>query len=197
LFTTTKCRDLQVLVVQPLGGIDHQDAEVRALDRATRAKPRVELDPFVDLRLAAQPGRIDEYQLAPMVLQVGVDRVARGAGVLGDHEPLLTQQPVHERRLADVRPPDDCHAQRVSRLDDRFRDPAHDEVEQVARLLAIHRRHRHRIARAELEELVPRGICRVVHLVHDHQERLVRVAKDLGDAAIDRVQSTLPVHDHQ
>src|SRR5687767_943569 len=56
-------RDLEILVVQTFDGIDEQHADVGALDRAARAERRIKLDAFLDLRLAAQPGGIDENQL--------------------------------------------------------------------------------------------------------------------------------------
>ena len=43
-------------------------------------------------------------------VSVGVDRVARRARHLADEHALLVQQPVHQRRLADVRPADDRDA---------------------------------------------------------------------------------------
>ena len=59
-----------------------------------------------------KPGRVDEDELPPVVAHRRVDRVARRAGDLRHDEPLLAEQPVDERRLADVRPADHRDAER-------------------------------------------------------------------------------------
>jgi hypothetical protein len=76
-------------------------------------------------------------------------------------------------------------------------DAVDEHVEQVARALAVRRRHRHRLPRPEFVELVEVGGLRVVDLVGDHHPRLVRVAQEVEHAAVARVQAALRVHDQE
>ena len=74
---------------------------------------------------------------------------------------------------------------------------AHDDVEQVAGVLAVHRGYRKRVAGAESVELVVVGARGIVDLVGDEQPRLLRVAQQIEDAGIARMQSDFGVDDHQ
>ena len=79
---------------------------------------------------------------------------------------------VQERRLADVRTPEDRDLDRL--LADRplaaTREPAHDLVEQVARAVPVQRRDRDRVAEAEPVELERLEVApRVVELVREHE----------------------------
>ena len=62
------------------------------------------------------PGRVDDAEAAAMPRQQRVDRVARRARHVADQHALLPQQPVDQRRLADVRPADDGDARLSSGL---------------------------------------------------------------------------------
>ncbi len=82
---------------------------LRVLDRLQRLDHRELLDRLEHLAAAAQPGGVDQRVGASAALEVEVDRVARRARLVeGDH-PLLAEQRVDQRRLADVGPPDDRH----------------------------------------------------------------------------------------
>ena len=88
--------DFEILVVQTFHSIQHQDADVGALDRASGSERRIKLDSVIDLRLAAESRRVDEDQLAPVKDHRGVDRVARRPGFVGDDETLLAKKPVDQ-----------------------------------------------------------------------------------------------------
>ena len=116
-----------------------------------------------------------------------VDRVAGRAGHVGDDHPLLPEQRVQERRLADVRPAEDRDPDRlVAGL--RLPLPGQqldDPVEQVAGAVAVQRRERERVAEPELVELDGVEIAaRVVDLVRQHEHRLLRVAERVGELLV-------------
>src|SRR3954449_12267387 len=126
--------DAQVLARDPVVRVADDERDVGALDRALGAQRRVVLDRVLDLGLAAQARGVDEDHLAPIDLEREVDRVARRAGDVGDDHALGAEQAVDERRLADVRAPDDREADRVVLLLGLFLVGEHrdDPVEQVA-----------------------------------------------------------------
>jgi hypothetical protein len=98
-----------VLVGGPLGGIDEQHRDVRLVDRPLRQHDADRLD-LAAARHAPRPadaGRVDDAERPPVPLQDGVHGVPRRARHLADDRALLLQQPVEQRRLADVRPADD------------------------------------------------------------------------------------------
>src|SRR5207302_6938510 len=78
-----------------------------------RPQLRVVLDPLPMPPLAPQTGRVDEHERPPVVLEDGVDRVARRSGDLGDDHALPSEQGVDEARLADVRPAEDRDTDRL------------------------------------------------------------------------------------
>ena len=74
----------------------------------------------------------------------------------------------------------------------------HDRVEEVSRPVAVHGGDRDGIAEAEPVELVRGGVVlRVVDLVRDDDDRLVRPAEDLGDLLVARSHSGARVHDEE
>ena len=107
-----------------------------------------------------------------------VDRVARRARHLADDRPLLPDEPVEERRLADVRAPEDRDADRLVARPARrraARQPLEDLVEQVADVRAVQPRDRDRLAEAEPVQLERERLLRgIVDLVREQQHRLLR-----------------------
>src|SRR4051812_31189324 len=90
--------DAQVLARDAVGRVADDERDVGALDRALRAQGRVVLDRVLDLRLAAQPGGVDEDHAPAVDLERQVDRVARRAGDVGDDHPLGAEQAGYEGR---------------------------------------------------------------------------------------------------
>ena len=106
------------------------------------------------------PAVSTKMNVPAVILHRRVDRVARGAGDLGHDQAALTEQSVHERRLADVRAPDHRNAHDVFGLGDGFGQTLDDLVEEVTGAFAVHGRHgkdffdAHRV---ELVEVAVRG----------------------------------------
>ena len=96
-----------VLVGHAFGRVDEEQRGIGAVDRLQRAHEAVVLGRLVDAALAAQAGGVDEAQRAVVGLDDGVDRVARRAGHVVHDRALLADEPVEQRRLADVGPADD------------------------------------------------------------------------------------------
>ena len=103
----------RVLLGDGLARIDHADHDVRVLDRLQRLDDAPFLEVFLDARLAPHARRVDQHEAAPVALERHVHGVARRARLVeGDHA-LLADQPVDQRRLADVRPADHADADRA------------------------------------------------------------------------------------
>ena len=67
----------------------------------------------IGLGRAPQPGRVDEAHRAVRRVDHRVDGVACRPGHVVDDRALLPEEPVEERRLADVGPSDDGHPRRA------------------------------------------------------------------------------------
>src|SRR6185436_9716570 len=108
---------------------------------------------------------------------------------------LLAEEPVGQRRLPHVGPPDNRHADRWLRLVRPFGwQTSNDSVEQVPTPLAHGGRDAERLSEAELIELILRsGPLQVVELVHCQQHRAVGLPKSLGDGAINGEQSLFAI----
>ena len=103
--------------------VAHDERDVGALGRALGPQLRVVVDRAGDLRHAPQAGGVDQHDRPPVHLDARVDRVAGRARALVHDHPLLSEERVHERRLADVRPADhgDRHGVVVGLLRDGVR----------------------------------------------------------------------------
>src|SRR5690606_4536482 len=95
------------------GGVDDHEGDVRRGQRLPGPEHGVEVGVLGDLRLAADPGRVDDHVAVLVDLHLHVDGVAGGAGDVGDDDPLLPDQPVEQRRLANVGTADDGEAGKV------------------------------------------------------------------------------------
>ena len=107
--------DRDVLLDDPLGGVDQDQRDVGTLRRLERAELGVVLDPLPVAPLTPETGGVDQDERALAALEHGVDRVAGGARDLAHDQPLAAQEPVDEARLADVGPAEDRNADRIVR----------------------------------------------------------------------------------
>ncbi len=101
--------DMAVLVRDVLPGIQDQDGHVAVLDRLQGLDHRKLLDRLEDLAATPQPGGVDQGVAPAAALEGHGDRVARGARLVEGNHPLLAEQGVDQRGLADVRPADHRH----------------------------------------------------------------------------------------
>ena len=97
--------DVPVLVGQPLPGIDEKDDDVGLGDRLPRLPGHLVQDAV--LRDGFEPARVDDEERLLTDAGAAVVPVARQAREIGDERGAGSGQPVEERRLADVRAPDD------------------------------------------------------------------------------------------
>ena len=139
--------------------------------------------------------------VAAVDLDRRVDRVARGAGDLGDDHPLAAEEGVDEARLADVGAPDDRQADDVVglvlvvvALGQQLDEP----VEQVAGAEALGGGDRQRLAEAEAVEVVgEREVVRRVDLVGRDHHGEPAAAQDVGDLLVARPHAGAGVDDEQ
>ena len=152
-------------------------------------------------RLRRSPAVSTSTKVVSPRLEHRVDRVARRPRHLRDDHPLLAEQRVQERRLADVRPAEDRDADRLvadRRLSLAPGQPRDDLVEQVAGAVAVERRERHRVAEAEPVELDRIEVAaRVVDLVREHDHRLARGAQDRRELLVARRDARPRVDDEE
>ena len=169
--------DGEILVDDPLARVDQDERHVGALGGLERAQLRVVVDPLALLSLSPQAGRVDQLEDPPVPLEDRVDGVPGRAGHVGDDHALRADEGVQQRRLADVRTPEDRDADRL--VADLRRalagEQVDDAVEQVAGAVAVQGGERERVAEAELVELDRLEVlARVVDLVREHDHRLLR-----------------------
>ena len=144
-----------VLRGHPVARIDHQQRDVRALNRAQRPQHAVLLDLAVcDVPTPSDARRIDERHRLVFPQQMRVEHVPCGAGDVADDGPFLTDQRVEQRGFTDVWPADNGQAQLVALHLDWLRWDALDHlVKQIANAVAVHGRHDEGLAQPELIEL--------------------------------------------
>ena len=148
----------------------------------------------------ADPCRVEDPERPLVPLQDRVHGVARRPGHVADDRPLFFQQPVHQRRLADVRAPDDRHLGlrlrgRRRRLVLQFGEPRDDLVEQVADALAVLRRNLDDRLEPEGVELDrPTASVPIVRLVDRDQHRPAHRAERAGDLLVPGHQPFAPIY---
>src|SRR5205807_878148 len=92
-----------------LRGWDATSASIRG---ATGAERAVLLDALPELGLAPKAGGVDQLEVSALERQRHVDRVARCPGELRHDHPLVSDEAVDERGLADIRSPDNRESDR-------------------------------------------------------------------------------------
>ena len=140
--------------------------------------------------------RID---LAAVDLDGRVDGVARGARAVVHDHPVLAQQGVQQRALADVRPADDADGGRApGRIGGRrrVRQPLDHGVEQVAHPAAVLRRDRVGVAEAQAAQVLGLGLLGgAVGLVGHQHHRPAAAAQAVGDLQVAGGRRGRDVHD--
>jgi hypothetical protein len=171
----------RVLIRAALVCVDEQERHVGALERAHGHQRAHVLGGLAAPAGASQPGRVDERVAEAVALEHGVDRVARGTGLLRHHDALLAEQPVHERALADVRAADhgDPDPGLLFRLVlCRGRQQRDELFERIPRAASVLGGDPARALEAEAVELADaRGVLGHVDLVHDERHRHRRLAQ--------------------
>ena len=161
---------LGVLLRHALVGVDHNEADITAVDGHGGAEDAVLLDVVVHLGLFTHTCRIDEVILAVLVLKVAVDGVAGRACHVADDDALLAEDAVGEGGLAHIGLTDDGHLNDIVILVlfHLVGEVLKALVQQIASTVTVDGGHRHRIAETEVIELVEVGVnmTRGVHLVH-------------------------------
>ena len=104
---------VEVLRFESLLCVEHQDADIGVLDGTYRTHYRVELEILHFATLLAHAGRVDQIEVHAVLVVSRVDRIARGAGYVGDDVALLAQQGIGHRRLADVGTADDGYTRQI------------------------------------------------------------------------------------
>ena len=88
--------DIQILHLQPLAGIEHQDTDIAVLDGADTAHDGIELQVFTHFRLLAEAGGVDKVEVESEHVVAGIDAVACGAGDRGYDVAFLSGDEVDE-----------------------------------------------------------------------------------------------------
>ena len=148
-------------------------------------------------------GRVDQFVLATVALKGHADTVPGRAGLIVDHQPVLAEQAVDERRLAHVRTPHDRDLQRLRRIGGICRRLVVG-VESGQRRLH-HRGHAVAVGggngggRAESQRVKLRvhefGIESFA-LVRRQNGALCVASRKIGDVLVGRGEATAPVHEY-
>ena len=143
----------------------------------------------------------------PFHSSVDRDGVAGDAGLRTGEQALLAEQPVDQRRLADVRTADhrDANGTVGVRIDllilgrrgGVLRQGGADRVVEVGEALAVLGGERDRIAEAERVGLGGAGARASLALVGDDDHRLAGAPHDVGEGAVDRRQAAAHVDQEQ
>ena len=193
--------DREVAARDALLRVDHERRHVGARDLALGHHHRELLRGLGDLAAPANAGGVDQQQAtAPLAQERRVERVARGAGHRGDQRALHAEQPVHQRRLADVRAADDRERGQVARYAGgrarQKRDQGLEQLVHTERVLGRNEHLRTGAQRVELREGVLGGVR--VAFVHRHHGRAPVATKPRPDLFVGGRRPLLPVDDqHQ
>ena len=99
-------RDGQILFMKFFIGIHQQQAQMRELDGAQRIIDHQPFDLVTDAGAAAHAGRIDETVGPSLPGKGKLDGITCDPGLGPGQQPVFTQQPVDQRRLAHIRASD-------------------------------------------------------------------------------------------
>lgn len=143
-------------------GIDHEDDDVGGVDGLQGLGDARLLNHIRNLAATAHARGVDQGELAAVARERHEDAVARGARHLARDHPLLTDEPVDERRLTDVRAADDSDADASIghgvAIDDLGRVPSFEhQIHEVTTAVAVRRGDRMWLTEAERMEIRTSG----------------------------------------
>ncbi len=194
--------DPDVLLADRLAHVDHDDGDLGLLERGRRAQRCVEVGALLQVDAATDAGRVDEPPQLSAELDDLVDRVARRARELVDDDALLARGLVEQRRLADVRAPEDRHA--AGSADLGLRDgrglgkDLHDLVEQVGDAASVDRGDGMRLTEPQVPQRSGLGLVTgVVDLVRDEEDGAAALAQQAHDLLVGRGRTDHRIHDEQ
>ena len=147
---------MRILVGDVLARVEHEDHHIGILDRLQGLDDGELLRGLVDLAAAPQARRVDEGVGPSAALEIDVDAVAGGAGLVECDHPLFAENGVDQRRLADVGASHhrDLRPSRLHlglRL--RGRERLQNQLQQIVHAVAVGRRDRPGLAQPELVKL--------------------------------------------
>ncbi len=179
---------MKVLLDQAVLGIDHDDGDLATLNGLLGAHDAVFLDPFLDLPRSPDTSRIDENEFFLAMGERRIDSVSCGARHFAFDNAALTEDLVHEGRLAHVGPADDGDAQSFGILVLRNRwEDIEQLVVDLADAQAMVGANGHRITQPQRKELNRKFLAfGVIALVRDQQDGFVRAPQEFGDLLVHR-----------
>ena len=132
----------RILLADAVVGIDHEDDDMGGVDGLQGLGDARLLDHILDLAATAHARGVDQGELAPVARERHEYAVAGGARHLARDHALLTDEPVDERRLADVGAADDGDADASIgcgvAIDGLGRVPAReDQIHEVATAVTV------------------------------------------------------------
>ena len=150
---------LGVLLGEPHERVDKNQTDIRTFHRHLRTQDAVLFNDVLRLAyptFAPQPGRVDENKLPVPVFDRRVNGVTRGAGDGGDNGTFLPCDTIDQRGfshvgLTDDGPPNGFVLCLLLRL---VRKVGKGRVEQIARAVAVYRRHLDRIPQTEVVKFI-------------------------------------------
>ena len=200
--------ELQILLLERVGRVDHEHDRLGEAHRAQRVGRRQAFELARHLRLAPETGGVDQAHCAALPGPRHGDRVAGDAGLGAGQHPLFAEQAVDQRRFAGVGPAEDrelegaglfaasgCAGGRFAGRADAERT---ERVVKPVQAFAVLGRKRDRLAEAEREGLDPSRLARASFaFVGDEDHRQTEAAKPGGEAAIERRQAGAGVDQQQ
>ena len=112
-FLLDQIGDALVLLLEGVRDVEQHHHDLGKAHRVERVGDRKLLQLLVDAPAAANAGGVVDAEFLPAPVEIDRDGVARGAGLRRGEQALLADQPVDQRRLAGIRPPDDGDADRM------------------------------------------------------------------------------------
>ena len=106
-------RQALILFGDAIKGIDHQHADVTAINRFETAVDAEEFRSVVNTPPPADSSCVDQPPGAILANDIGVNGVPGGAANRAHDRPLFTTDGIEQTGFADVRSSDDCHLDRL------------------------------------------------------------------------------------
>ena len=194
--------DLQVLDLQRVGGVHHQDHHLSVGDRTDGIVGRQLLQLGLHLGLAAQTGGVDQPDGPIIPGPVDRDGVAGDPGLRAGQHPVLADQAIDQGRFASVRTADDRDGDRFVGclgffIVFRQRQGQHGGVE-IRHALAMLSRDGDGFAQAQAERLQHTGFRRLtLGLVGRDDHRPALAPQHIGEDQVARRHALPRIDDEQ
>ena len=177
---------LCILLRDALGGVDQDETYIRTVNGHCGPQNAVFFNVLIHLGALSHAGGINKYKAPFFVGKAGVNGIPGCSGHIGNNDPFLAQNLIHQRGFSRVRLADDSHLDGVIIFLHFLlrREIFHTGIQQIAGAMSVDRRDRNGVAQSQIVKFINIRALALIHLIDRQHHRLSAATEHGGNLLI-------------